>query len=79
MKVQVLLTHVLARSASADADGVVTERQVNLRFVLNFVSGLIKQGRKIVIVTDGGRIEVGHDTELWTAVIEQREESNRVP
>ena len=48
MKVEVKLT---------DANGVTEERTVTLRWLLNFVSSLVKGGRKFAITTDGGKVE----------------------
>jgi len=48
MKIKVKLT---------DANEVTEERAVTLRWLLNFVSGLVKGNRSFTIVTDGGKVE----------------------
>ena len=47
MKVKVKLT---------DADKVTEERTVTLRWLCDFVSSLVKNGRSFAIVTDGGKV-----------------------
>ena len=53
MKVEVKLT---------DANEVTEERTVTLRWLLNFVSNLVKGKCKFAIVTDGGKVEYAEST-----------------
>ena len=46
-----------------DADGNKSQREMTLRQILNFVSGIIKQGRSLEIVTDGGKLKIEGDDE----------------
>ena len=39
-----------------DADGVKSTREVGRRWLLNYISSCLSQGREVVIVTSSGRI-----------------------
>lgn len=55
MKVIIVLT---------DADGNVEERKVSLRWLLNYVSGLVRNETKFVIMTAGGEVRYNGAKEL---------------